>query len=325
MLKLSFVVPCFNEEEGIRDFYKETKKVFSQVNYDYEFIFIDDGSSDGTLKALKELKATFQDHIRIISFSRNFGKEAAIYAGLRASSGEYVSLIDADLQQRPEIVLQMVSILDENSEVDCVAAFQETRKENKLLSFYKNCFYKLINKMSETNFFKGASDFRTLRRHMVEAILNVNEYHRFSKGIFSWVGFNTHYISYQAEERAYGETKWRFWSLFKYSLEGIVSFTTVPLRIATFVGLFTSLAAFLYSIFVVFQKLFFSIDVPGFATLVIVILLLGGLQLLSIGIVGEYLARLYIQAKNRPIYITKENLYYTEANYEKYNYDYSKV
>lgn len=325
MLKLSFVVPCFNEEEGIRDFYKETKKVFSQVNYDYEFIFIDDGSSDGTLKALKELKATFQDHIRIISFSRNFGKEAAIYAGLRASSGEYVSLIDADLQQRPEIVLQMVSILDEKSEVDCVAAFQETRNENKLLSFYKNCFYKLINKMSETNFFKGASDFRTLRRHMVEAILNVNEYHRFSKGIFSWVGFNTHYISYQAEERAYGETKWRFWSLFKYSLEGIVSFTTVPLRIATFVGLFTSLAAFLYSIFVVFQKLFFSIDVPGFATLVIVILLLGGLQLLSIGIVGEYLARLYIQAKNRPIYITKENLYYTEANYEKYNYDYSKV
>ena len=244
--------------------------------------------------------------VKIIDFSRNFGKEAAIYAGLRETTGEYISLIDADLQQNPEFVLKMVNILDENREYDCVAAYQEKRNEGKVKIFFKNCFYKIINKMADIEFVNGASDFRTFRRNMCEAILEMSEYHRFSKGIFSWVGFNTYYMPYSADERLSGTSKWSFLKLCKYAIEGIVAFTTTPLRISTMIGTLTSFASLIYMLVVIIQKLAFGIAIPGYATIVVLILFLGGIQLLSLGIIGEYLSKTYIQTKGRPIYIAKE-------------------
>ena len=231
-----------------------------------------------------------------------------MYAGLRESEGDYVTIIDADLQQRPAIALDMVRMLDSEPEYDCIAAFQDKRKEGKVLSFFKNSFYKLINKFADTEFVQGASDFRTFRRPMVEAILSMDEYFRFSKGLFSWVGFNTKFIPYEVQERATGTSKWSFRKLFKYALDGIFAFTTAPLRIATILGLVTSFFSILYLIIVVIQKLAFGIAVAGYATIVVLILLLGGIQLCCIGIIGEYIARTYIQTKGRPIYIAKDVL-----------------
>jgi len=273
-------------------------------------VFIDDGSEDDTLSQLKELHSSKSDKIKVARFSRNFGKEAAIFCGLKYASGEYITMIDVDLQQNPEIVMKKVEILEKNKEIDCVCAYQEIRKESRFKTLCKKTFYSLINRFSETEFVQGASDFRTFRRKIALAVLNVDEYHRFSKGIFSWVGFNTHYISYKVENREYGDSKWSGFKLFKYAIEGIISFTTVPLKVATATGLFSAFTALLYSIFVFFQKVFYSIEIPGYATLVILILLLGGLQLFSIGIVGEYIARIYIQTKKRPIYITSELIEY---------------
>ena len=229
-----------------------------------------------------------------------------MYAGLRESEGDYVTIIDADLQQRPSIALDMVRTLENEPDYDCVAAYQEQRNENKLLVFFKNSFYKLINKFSDTEFVQGASDFRTFRRPMVEAILRMDEYFRFSKGLFSWVGFNTKFIPYNADERAEGEPKWSFLKLFRYALEGIFAFTTAPLRIATVVGMLVSLFSLIYLIVVIVQKLCFGIAVEGYATIVVLILLLGGIQLCCLGIIGEYIARTYIQTKGRPIYIAKD-------------------
>lgn len=229
-----------------------------------------------------------------------------MYAGLRESEGDYVTIIDADLQQRPSIALDMVRTLENEPDYDCVAAYQEQRNENKLLVFFKNSFYKLINKFSDTEFVQGASDFRTFRRPMVEAILRMDEYFRFSKGLFSWVGFNTKFIPYNADERAEGESKWSFRKLFRYALEGIFAFTTTPLRIATVIGMLVSLFSLIYLIVVIVQKLCFGIAVEGYATIVVLILLLGGIQLCCLGIIGEYIARTYIQTKGRPIYIAKD-------------------
>lgn len=303
-MKLSLVVPCYNEEKNVSLFYEAVKKDFAAVDFDYEMVFVNDGSHDGTFKELKKL-CDGDLPVKIVNFSRNFGKESAMYAGLSEAEGDYVTIIDADLQQRPSIVLGMVKTLDEEPEYDCVAAFQDERKESKLLVFFKNGFYSLINKFSDTEFIRGASDFRTFRRPMVEAILSMNEYFRFSKGLFSWVGFNTKFIPYQVEDRASGSSKWSFRKLFKYAMEGIFAFTTAPLRISTVLGLLTSAFSGIYLLAVIVQKLAFGINVAGYATIVALILLLGGIQLCCIGIIGEYIARTYIQTKGRPIYIAK--------------------
>lgn len=304
-MKLSIVIPCYNEGDNVQLIYKDIENKFKNKE-DYEIIFVNDGSKDNTLENLKKICNQSKQNVKIIDFSRNFGKESAMYAGLKESCGEYVSIIDADMQQDPKLILEMIEFLENNKEYDCVATYQKQRKEGKFLTFFKNTFYKIINKMSETDFIQGASDFRTFKRPMVDSILEVKEYYRFSKGIFSWVGYKTYYMPYEVKERATGQTNWSFWKLFKYAIEGIVSFSTVPLRLATVIGIISSFISILYLFIVVIQKLFFSISVPGYATIVVLILLLGGLQLFSLGILGEYIARNYVETKKRPIYIAKQ-------------------
>lgn len=308
-MKLSLVIPCYNEEDNVKLFYEEVKKCFEGKILDYEFIFVNDGSKDKTMKRLKEIyNDRGKQKIKIIGFSRNFGKEAAIYAGLHQAEGKYTTVIDADLQQRPEVVLEMVKILDENEDYDCVAAFQEQRNESRILTFFKNAFYKIINRVADTKFISGASDFRTFRTNMRTAILSMSEYHRFSKGIFSWVGFETKFIPYIAEKRNSGTSKWSFQKLFKYGMDGIISFSVAPLRLATWAGTICAELALMYMVIIFLQKIFFGIDVPGHATVVTLILFIGGVQLFFLGILGEYISKMYIQEKKRPIYITRETL-----------------
>ena len=306
---LSLVVPCYNEEGNVEKFFSETNAAFHGRDFDYEFVFVNDGSTDHTLGRLKKLYSENKSHrIQVLSFSRNFGKESAIYAGLNAAKGDMVCLIDADLQQRPEVVLEMIDVMNSNDALDCVTAFQDKRKEGKLMIALKNAFYKIINKITEVNFVSGASDFRLMKRNMVDAILKMTEYHRFSKGIFSWVGFETEYIPYTVEERESGESKWNFRKLFKYAFEGIVSFTTFPLKLSAYIGFVSALISVIYLIVVIIQKLAFGISVPGYATIVVLVLLLGGMQLFCLGILGEYISKIYVQGKNRPVYILKEHL-----------------
>ena len=307
-MKLSLVVPCYNEQDNVFDFYDCVEKCFSTKDFDYEIVFVNDGSRDDTFNKLKEIVKTKKGNIQVVSFSRNFGKESAIYAGLTRSKGDRVCIIDADLQQRPEVVVQMMEILDEKPELDCVAAYQQKRKEGGLISAVKSCFYKVINKMSEVDFVNGASDFRLMSRQMVNAVLDMTEYHRFSKGILSWVGFNCEYIPYEVQIREHGESKWSTIKLLKYAVEGIIAFSTAPLKLATFVGFVSSILSILYLIFVVVQKLAFGIAIPGYATIIVLLLLIGGLILFCLGIIGEYIARMYVQVKNRPIYIEKYHL-----------------
>lgn len=309
-LALSLVVPCYNEEENIELFFSEVNKAFDGKIENYEFVFIDDGSKDKTYDCLKKIfeEDKQNNNIQIISFSRNFGKEAAMYAGLTKSKGDKVCIIDADLQQKPEVVLQMLNVMDNNPQVDCVAAYQEKRKEGKVISKFKSLFYKIINKMTEIDFVNGASDFRLMKRNMVDAVLQMTEYHRFSKGLFAWVGFNTEYIPYEAADRENGKSKWNFKSLFKYAVEGIIAFSTAPLKVSTFSGSLFSAMAIIYMIFVIIKKLVSGIDVPGYTTIVVLVLFLGGVQLISIGLIGEYLSKMYIQVKNRPVYLIKEYL-----------------
>lgn len=304
-MKLSFVIPCYNEESNVKLIHDEIAKIFLPL-YKYEIIFVNDGSSDNTFKSLKEILKNSKAKIKVINFSRNFGKEAAIYAGLKEAKGDYISLIDADMQQDPKYVLEMVSFLDKNEEYDSVAMYQDKRKEGKVLTFFKKSFYKVINKISDTKFQSNASDFRTFRKCVIKSVLELKEYYRFSKGIFSWVGYNTYYMPYTVKERATGTTKWSFKKLFKYALDGIISFTTAPLKMATYIGLISSFASVVYLIFVIIQKLAWGIDIPGYATIITLILFLGGMQLFSLGIIGEYIGRNYIETKNRPIYIAKE-------------------
>ncbi len=307
-MKLSLVVPCFNEEENVQLFFDETQRVFDSVVGNYEIVFVNDGSTDNTRKNLKAVYENNRDKVQVLTFSRNFGKESAIYAGLSHAKGDLVCIIDADLQQRPEVVIEMLRAMSEDDSVDCVTAYQENRKESKFMTLVKSCFYKLINKIAEVDFVNGASDFRLMKRNMVDAILEMGEYHRFSKGIFSWVGFNTKYIPYTVEERQFGESKWNFIKLLKYAVEGVISFSTFPLKLVTGVGLVTSFASVLYLLAVIFQKLIFGIDVPGYATIVVLVLFLGGIQLFCLGLLGEYLSKIYMQVKNRPIYVLKEHL-----------------
>lgn len=309
-MKLSLIVPCYNEAENVTAFHDAVINAFSDCGYEYEIIFVDDGSNDATLHNLKKLHANQRCHIKVISFSRNFGKEAGLYAGLQHACGEYISLIDADLQQRPEIVRQMVAILDDETEIDVLAAYQDRRREGKILSFFKKSFYAIINKLSTVKLQPDASDFRTFRRSVAESILQLSEHHRFSKGIFAWVGYNTKFIPYVPCERAAGKTKWSFRKLMNYAIEGIVGFSTAPLRLAIYLGSVTAIAAVIYLIFVVLQKLIAGIDVPGYATIITLILLLGSMQLFCIGIIGEYVGKIFEQSKQRPLYIAKEVLTY---------------
>ena len=309
-MKLSLVVPCYNEAENVIPFQEAVIQAFDGCGYDYEIVFVDDGSTDATLHNLKKVFAAQACPVKVVSFSRNFGKEAGLYAGLRYASGAYISLIDADLQQRPELVRQMAEILDKKPEYDVVAAYQDRRGEGKILSFFKRCFYKIINALSKVSLQPDASDFRTFRRSVRDSILDLAEYHRFSKGIFAWVGYSTCFIPYTAQPRANGTTKWNFRKLFNYAVEGIIGYSTAPLRLATCLGGVTGIAAIIYLIAVILEKLVKGIDVPGYATIIVLILLLGSVQLFCIGIIGEYVGRTFEQTKNRPIYIAKEILNY---------------
>lgn len=307
-MKLSLVVPCYNEAENVAAFRDAAVAAFAGCGYDYEIVFVDDGSTDATLHNLRKLHSDRKCPVKVISFTRNFGKEAALYAGLKHASGDYISLIDADLQQRPEIVRDMVKILDEQPQYDVVAAFQDRRGEGKVLSFFKKCFYSIINRLSDVQLRADASDFRTFRRSVAESILKLGEYHRFSKGIFAWVGYSTCFIPYTAHKRAAGKTKWSFKKLMNYAIDGIIGFSTKPLRIAAYLGMVTAAAAVIYLIIVILEKLIVGIDIPGYATIIVLILLLGGMQLFCIGIIGEYVGKTFEQSKERPVYLEKEVL-----------------
>ena len=313
MVKLSLVVPCYNEGENVIPFHEAVLSAFQDCGYEIEIVYIDDGSRDATLHNLKKIYARKDCKVKIVSFSRNFGKEAGLYAGLRHASGEYISLIDADLQQRPEIVRNMVSILEERKEYDIVAAYQDRRNEGKVLSFFKRSFYAIINKLSKVTLQPDASDFRTFRKSVRDSILELTEYHRFSKGIFAWVGYETLFIPYTACERANGTTKWSFWKLLNYAVEGIIGFSTAPLRLATLLGSVTGVAALVYLLCVILEKLIKGIAVPGYATIIVLLLFFSSVQLFCIGIIGEYVGRNFEQSKNRPIYIAKEVIGEEEA------------
>ena len=309
-MKLSLVVPCYNEAENVAAFQEAVIHAFDGCGYRYEIVFVDDGSKDATLHNLRKLHAAQKCPVKVISFSRNFGKEAGLYAGMQHASGEYISLIDADLQQRPEIVRNMVEILDSKPEYDVIAAYQDRRNESKVLSFFKKSFYAIINRLSSVKLQPDASDFRTFRRSVAESMLSMGEYHRFSKGIFAWVGYDTCYIPYTACERAAGTTKWSFCKLFNYAVDGIIGYSTAPLRISIYLGGITAVAALIYLVMVVLEKLITGIDIPGYATIIVLILLLGSMQLFCIGIIGEYVGKIFEQSKQRPVYISKEILTY---------------
>lgn len=313
-MKLSLVAPCYNEEGNVRLFCEEARRILAGI--EYEIVFINDGSRDGTLKVLKELYAEKKDNLKIINFSRNFGKEAGLYAGLQHAGGDYVVIIDTDMQQPIEVAREMVEFLEEHPEYDEVAAYQEERKEGKIMTAFKSAFYSMINKLCDVELYKNASDFRCLRRTVVNAILSMSEYHRFSKGIFAWIGFDTYYRPYEVRERNAGTTSWSFWKLVNYALEGVVSFSTKPLKMATKLGVGTSMLAILYMVVVVLQKLVFGIDIPGYPTIIVLILLIGGIQLTVLGIIGEYLAKMHIEVKNRPIYIAKDVWSYEDPEEE---------
>ena len=315
-MKLSLVVPCYNEAENVAPFQQAVMAAFDGCGYDYELVYINDGSKDATLHNLKKLYAAQACPVKVVSFSRNFGKESGIYAGLEHADGEYICLIDADLQQRPEIVRDMVKILDEQPQYDVVAAYQDRRSEGKVLSFFKRSFYSIINKLSDVTLQPDASDFRTFRRSVRDSILQLGEYHRFSKGIFAWVGYDTCFIPYTACERAAGTTKWSFWKLMEYAIEGIIGYSTAPLRLATVLGCFSGVGAVLYLIWVLLEKLIKGIDVPGYATIIVLILFFASMQLFCIGIIGEYVGRTFEQSKDRPIYVAKEVLDYRQETSE---------
>ena len=303
---ISVIVPCFNEQEVLPIFYKEITKVAADMaGYDFEFIFVDDGSKDETLNECKKL-AESDDRVKYISFSRNFGKEAAMYAGLEKSTGDMVVIMDVDLQDPPALLPQMVYAI-ETEGYDSVATRRVTRKgEPVIRSFFAMMFYKIINKISKTEIVDGARDYRLMSRQFVNSLLELSERNRFSKGLFGWVGYKTKWLEYENVERAAGQTKWSFWKLFLYSIEGIMAFSTAPLAISAVVGFIMCAVAAVAIIFIVFRTLMFGDPVSGWPSMVCIILFIGGIQLFCLGIVGEYLAKTYTEIKNRPIYICRE-------------------
>ncbi|MFS9024110.1 glycosyltransferase family 2 protein [Streptococcus australis] len=303
---ISVVVPCFNEEESIPLFYEEMERVRTAMGEEFEYIFINDGSSDKTLDVLRELNL-LNPYAHYLSFSRNFGKEAALYAGLQHATGDYVTVMDVDLQDPPELLVEMREKLEQQQNLDCVGTRRVTRDgEPPIRSFFARMFYKLINHISQVEMVDGARDFRLMRRPMVDAILELSEYNRFSKGIFAWVGFETEYLEYKNVERVAGETSWNFWSLFKYSIEGIVNFSDAPLNIAFVGGLLSWILAFVMMILIVIRTLVLGDPTSGWPSLMTVILFLGGFQLLTIGILGKYIGKIFMETKKRPIYVIKE-------------------
>ena len=306
MKKISIVVPCFNEEEVLPVFYKEIKKTMAELSdHIFEIIFVDDGSKDGTLDILK----CFSDkdkRVFYISFSRNFGKEAAIYAGLKYSSGDYVVIMDADLQDPPALLPQMLNAVEKEG-YDSAATRRVTRKgEPPVRSFFARMFYKIINRISDVKIVDGARDFRMMNRKMADAVLSLSENNRFSKGIFSWVGFETKWFEYENINRAAGKTKWSFFKLFSYSVEGIVGFSTAPLSIATFIGLIFCALAFVMILVIIIKTLMFGDPVDGWPSLACIVLFVGGIQLFCTGIIGKYLSKTYLETKDRPVFIVSE-------------------
>ncbi|HEM5224270.1 TPA: glycosyltransferase family 2 protein, partial [Streptococcus suis] len=295
MKKLSVVVPCFNEEKTIVPFLEAITKIENELSskLQFSYIFIDDGSSDGTLKVLKEVSSQ-NPNIHFISFSRNFGKEAALLAGLESTDGDFVTVMDVDLQDPPELLIEMYSKINEG--YDIVATRRSNRTgEPVIRSFFANLFYKIMNRVSSTEMVDGARDFRLMTRQVVNSILELKEVNRFSKGLFSWVGYKVTYISYENRERIAGETSWNFWSLFKYSVEGFINFSDVPLTLATWAGLCSFIVSIISTIFVIIRQLIFADPVPGWASLVTVILFLGGIQLLALGIIGKYISKIFLE------------------------------
>lgn len=305
MKKLSVIVPCFNEEESIPYFYEEIKKVTNSMNVKLELIFVDDGSRDKTLEVVKKL--TEDKVVKYISFSRNFGKEAAMYAGLNMCTGDYVTIMDADLQHPPELLPEMLRIIEEEN-YDCVATKSINKKGYSFFrKIFTRCFYKIIEKMSNTKMVPGANDYRLMTRQMVNSIISVKEYNRYSKGIFSFVGYKTKWIEFEVQERKAGTTKWNFWKLFSYALDGIVGFSTAPLTLSAIIGLFFCIVSFIMIIVIIIKTLIFGDPTSGWPSLVCIISFVSGVQLLCIGVIGEYLAKIYLEVKGRPIYIVKES------------------
>jgi len=308
-MDLSLIIPCYNEENNIRKFFDEAQSAFEGSDIALQYVFVNDGSTDKTGEELGRLyESETSVNISVISFSRNFGKEAAILAGLNNSCGEYTCIIDADLQQSPKTARDMFEIIKVNSQTDCVCAYQSERRENKLMCAAKSLFYKVMNDMAETELKNGASDFRLFNSKVKNAVLSLGEYHRFSKGIFSWVGFNVYYMEYKADERNDGKTKWSFRKLLKYAVGGLVSFSTAPLKLSMYIGSIATVFSVVYLIVTVIRKLTSHINVDGFTQLVILITFFSGILLFTVGIIGEYIAKIYQQVKNRPIYITSEIL-----------------
>ncbi len=307
MKTVELVVPCFNEGKMIELFYNTTTEIVSKIaGYEFSFIFVDDGSKDDTLEKIKKI-ANDNNNVKYISFSRNFGKEAAMYAGLKASVADAVAVIDADLQHPPQLIETMLEAIFEEGYDSCSARRVSREGEPKIRSMFSRLFYKVINKMSEVEIVDGAVDFRMMKREMVDAVCSMSEKQRFSKGIFCWVGFNTKWISFKNVERIAGKSKWSFWSLFKYAVDGIVAFTTTPLKILNFIGIFVSGLSFIFLLVEFIKKLVLGRAVlAGYTSLIMVILFIGGLVITSLGIIGEYLAKMYIEVKGRPVYITKE-------------------
>ena len=312
MKHISIVVPCYNEEEALPLYYEAMLPVLETLRAqgaDVDFVFVDDGSKDGTLRVLRDLHEK-DGRCGYVSFSRNFGKEAAMYAGLQHAKGDYVAVMDADLQDPPDMLPDMLRILEESpadDPVDCVGTRRTDRKgEPPIRSFFARCFYRLINKISKTEIVDGARDYRLMTRRMVDAILSLSEYNRFSKGIFSWVGFRTHWLEYVNRERVAGETKWNFHKLFLYSIDGITAFSTAPLAIASYSGMAICAASFIALLVVFIRALAYGDPVAGWPSMVCIILFLGGFQLLCIGVLGQYLAKTYLEVKNRPQYVLQE-------------------
>lgn len=304
--RITIVVPCYNEEKMINIFYVECNKVLEKIDgYRFEYIFINDGSKDKTLINLKEI-AKDDKRVKFISFSRNFGKEAAILAGLEKSEGDFVVLMDADLQHPPALILEMINYIEDGW--DSVSTRRISRKgESFMRSHCSKLFYKVINSISDIAITRGATDYRIMSRKMVDSVLKLGEYHRFSKGIFEWVGYDTKWIEYESEDRIEGESKWSFISLFRYAIEGIVSFSTIPLKVSSFVGSLSAIGSFIYLIYIIFTTLINGKDVQGYASMICLIMFFGGIQLIALGIIGEYLARTYMESKKRPNYFIKED------------------
>ena len=303
MKKISIIVSCYNEEEAIPLFYKELINNLSKIELNYEIIFIDDGSKDKTLEVIQTLRKE-DKNIRYISFSRNFGKESAMIAGLEASKGDYITFMDADLQDPPALIPVMYNYLKKG--YDCVGTRRVTRKgEPKIRSFFARMFYKIINKLSKVEMVDGARDFRLINRRMADAILSMKEYNRYSKGIFSFVGFKTKWLEYENIERVAGKSKWNFWKLFKYAIEGIVGYSTFPLVVSAFIGLFFCLISFIMIIIIVLKTLLYGDPVSGWPSMMCAIFLVGGIQLFVMGVMGSYLSKTYLETKKRPIYIVR--------------------